>query len=284
MVKTSTSSESSSSSSSSSTTDKNKTDSDKKTKSGINKEACKKYGITLREPPEDPVEPYSRYASDDTIYGFITKTTHDQDGTEIEIKDWGYCLEENRIELGFQNMLRSEIMEEVIKTYGLVPIVDFTDLEDDVTSWDNGIHKSKSSDTTNGESSGSASIDEAVQKAIKGLTDPLDKAKAVDKAFKDWIIYEYYYDCKWANDLEGAWRHQWLNCADGANVLSAMFGKAGLQRCIVYTDSHYIVRVTINGHDYYTDNAANTGQHTSRPFGEVYGGTSGTDMGTHLSY
>ena len=103
----------------------------------INKEACEKYGITLSEPSTEPVEPYSRYKSDDTVYGFVTEVTHDQDGTEVEIKDWGYCLENNRIELGFQNMKRSQIMEEVIKSYGLVPVVDLTGLRDDVISWDN---------------------------------------------------------------------------------------------------------------------------------------------------
>ena len=53
---------------------------------------------------------------------------------------------------------------------------------------------------------------------------------------------------------------------------------------IVHTDNHYIVRVNVNGTDYYTDNAASDGAHTSRPFGEVYGSTSGSDMGTHLDY
>ena len=70
----------------------------------INQDACKKYGITVSEPPVEPVEPYSRYNEDDTIYGFVTEVTHDQKGTEIEIKDWGFCLEENHIELGFDNM------------------------------------------------------------------------------------------------------------------------------------------------------------------------------------
>ena len=113
----------------------------------INKEACEKYGITLSEPSLEPVEPYSRYKSDDTVYGFVTEVTHDQDGTEVEIKDWGYCLENNRIELGFQNMKRSQIMEEVIKSYGLVPVVDLTGLRDDVISWDN---KSSSGDSNTG--------------------------------------------------------------------------------------------------------------------------------------
>ena len=116
----------------------------------INEDACEKYGISLSEPATEPVEPYSRYNPDDTVYGFVTEVSHDSKGTEIEIKDWGYCLEENRIELGFQNMPRSQIMEEVIKTYGLIPVVDLTDLNDDVISWNNQVSHASSSKTNTG--------------------------------------------------------------------------------------------------------------------------------------
>ena len=278
---------SSASSSSSVNNNTNSTTTQTDPNESINKEACEKYGITINEIPTEPVEPYSRYNDDDTIYGFITEVTHDQKGTEIEIKDWGYCLEDNTIELGFQNMHRSEIFEEVIKSYGLVPVVDLSDLKDEVISWDNSTSKGSSSsgDTGSGDSSGCASLDEAVDKAIQGKSDPLEKAKAIDQAFKSYIIYEYYYDCQYPNDLDAAWQDANLNCADGANILSAMFTRGGFSPCIVYVPGHYIVRVPVNGKNWFTDNAANTGQHTSRPFGQVWRGiTSGTDKGTHLSY
>ena len=128
--------------------DNNTNDSDKTTNT-INQEACEKYGISLNEIPTEPVEPHSRYLEDDTVYGFITEVTHDQNGTEVEIKDWGYCLEDNTIELGFDNMLRSQVMEEVIKSYGLIPIVDLTGLQDDTISWNNKT-SSNSSNTGGG--------------------------------------------------------------------------------------------------------------------------------------
>lgn len=254
---------------------------------GINKEACAKYGITLSEIPTEPVEPYSRYKPDDTVYGFVTEVTHDQKGTEIEIKDWGYCLEENRIELGFQNMKRSQIMEEVIKTYGLVPLVDLSGLRDDVTSWDNSTSKSSSSSTgAGGESSGSQSIDQAVDAAIAGKTTCYDKAEACYEAFRQHCYYKSYWNCHYANDLDGAWKDGHLNCADGANVLCAMFIRAGIKCCIVATSGHYIVRVTCDGKDYFCDSSGAGGQHNWRKFTDpVYGGTtSGSDKGTHLSY
>ena len=116
----------------------------------INQDACDKYGISLTEPPVEPVEPHSRYARDDTVYGFVTEVSHDGKGTEIEIKDWGYCLENNTIELGFQNMPRSQVMEEVIKSYGLIPIVDLSGLNDDVISWNNASSSGSSSNTGGG--------------------------------------------------------------------------------------------------------------------------------------
>ncbi len=80
----------------------------------------------------------SRSASDDGLYGFVTDVSHTQESTELSLKDWGYCLEDITKELEFNGMLRSQIMEEVTKSFGLVPIIDFEGLEDDVVmSWSN---------------------------------------------------------------------------------------------------------------------------------------------------
>ena len=80
----------------------------------------------------------SRSASDDGLYGFVTEVNRSQSGSEISLKDWGYCLEDTTIELSFSGMLRSQVIEEVAKSYGLVPIVDLSGLDDDVVgSWTN---------------------------------------------------------------------------------------------------------------------------------------------------
>ena len=95
---------------------------------------------TAREVAEEKAEenkPYTRSDGDAGLYGFITDVTHEDNGTELEIKDWGYCLEDNTQKLQFGNLFRSQIIEEVIKSYGLVPVVDFTGLKDDIISWSN---------------------------------------------------------------------------------------------------------------------------------------------------
>ena len=89
--------------------------------------------------------PKTRSDSDAGIYGFVTDVSYKQKGTELEIKDWGYALEDKTKELSFNNMPRSQIMTEVIKSYGLVPVVDFTGLRDDNISWSNVVNKGGSS-------------------------------------------------------------------------------------------------------------------------------------------
>ena len=252
----------------------------------INQEACAKYGITIKDIPTEPVEPYSRYKPDDTVYGFVTEVTHDQKGTEIEIKDWGYCLEENRIELGFQNMHRSEIIEEVIKTYGLVPAVDFTGMPDDIISWDNSTKSSSSGGSVEGSgaSTGCPEIDSVVDSACSGKSG-LERAQAIDEAFKSHVYYKLYWNCHYADDICAAWQDGHLNCADGANILCAMFTRGGFNAMIYSTTDHYIVKVNVDGQDYWTDSSGAEGAHNQRKFGDVYGDdpSTATEVGTHIS-
>lgn len=141
-------------------------------------------------------------------------------------------------------------------------------------------------------STGSKTLDNVVDKAIKGKSKPLDKAKVIDKAFKNHVLYSFYYDADKTKgkktNFESAWKNGKLNCADGANILCAMYIYAGFTAVIIHVPKggaskygHYIVRVTVNGKYYYTDNAASSGKHTSRAFGKVWNGrTKGTNKGT----
>ena len=107
---------------------------------------------TTAEKAEETL-PKTRSDSDAGIYGFVTDVSHSQKGTELEVKDWGFALEDKTKKLSFSSMTRSQILEEVIKTYGLVPIVDFTGLRNDVISWSNvtggGSSSSNENNTTN---------------------------------------------------------------------------------------------------------------------------------------
>ena len=77
-----------------------------------------------------------------------------------------------------------------------------------------------------------------------------------------------------------------MNCADGANVLCAMFIAGGFKAVILHVTSHYIVRVTVGGKDYLTDSSGAEGAHNQRPFGDVFtydGFTDGEEVGTKIS-
>jgi len=107
--------------------------------------------------------PYSRGDGDGGLYGFITDVTHEDKGTELEIKDWGYCLEDNTKELSFSNMARSQILIEVIRTYGLVPVVDFTGLKDDTISWSNVTSGTGTTTSSNNGGDGQVLGDDAIE-------------------------------------------------------------------------------------------------------------------------
>ena len=216
---------------------------------------------------------------DNALMGFITELTWNRDKIDIKISGMDKLMDVEA-EFEFTQTRRSEVVRQIIEASGLKAKVDATGLIDDIIDFST---KSSSGEDESGESTGSASLDAAVEEAIKGKKTPLDKAKAIDKKFKNHVFYSYYWDVHHP-DLEEAWKNAHLNCADGANVLCAMFIKGGLKAVIVHVPDHYIVKVTIDGKAYYTDNAAADGAHTTRPFGEVWrGNTSGTVVGTRIS-
>lgn len=96
-----------------------------------------------------------RSASDDGLYGFVTEVKHTNKSSEVSVKDWGYCLEDTGKKLSFGGMFRSEVIGEVIKSYGLTPIIDFTGLEDDLITWTN----MKSTGTSSGSSNDGTATD-----------------------------------------------------------------------------------------------------------------------------
>jgi len=117
-----------------------------------------------------------------------------------------------------------------------------------------------------------------VLQAIGTKTDPLKIAKAIDKAFKRHVYYSYYSNAQKtpnSSNLKGAWNNKHLNCADGANVLQALFKTASLHCNILHCPNHYIVKLTINGHVYKTDCSGATGYHPNKAFGVVYGSGNG---------
>ena len=217
------------------------------------------------------------------LLGFIGEQTFSRDSVDIKLVGMSKLLDQEK-HFTFTQTKRSKILKEMIEAAGLKCKIDVTGLKDDAIDYTNV--SSSGSSSGSGESTGSATIDEAVEKAIEGKTDDLEKAKAIDSAFKSHVIYSYYFNSKYSS-LDKAWKAAHLNCADGANVLCAMFIKGGFKAVIHHTPGedgkgHYIVRVTVGGTTYATDNNTNSGQHTTRAFGKVWGPSSGTSKGTKI--
>lgn len=247
-------------------------------------------GKSDREKAEEEAKknkPYTRQDGDGGIYGFITDVTHDDKGTELEIKDWGYCLEDNTKELNFSNMLRSQILEEVIKSYGLVPIVDFTGLKDDSISWSNvtgGGSGGSSQTSTVGEASDgrtecSGVLDvlsynqndgggTPINKLMEGFNPSGDalgkignedsnygqavKGKTPKEAYK--VLKSGWKYCSYTNNRDSCAKESFdkrsspgLNCGDSARLLKCAMDVVGCPCCVLHVTHHYMCAVQIDG-------------------------------------
>lgn len=211
------------------------------------------------------------------LMGFITEQDISEDDVSLKIAGMTKLLDQEK-QFTYKKTKISKILKDIVEAAGLKCKIDTAGLKDSKIDYTN-VSSSGNADSS---STGSASIDEAVETVIANETTPLGKAKAIDKAFKNHVYYKYYWNCHFS-DIEKAWNDAHLNCADGANVLCAMFIAGGLNAVIVHTTGHYIIKVTVDGKTYYTDNAANTGSHTTRAFGSVWkGNTSGSVVGTKI--
>ena len=79
---------------------------------------------------------------------------------------------------------------------------------------------------------GNAKIKSLVNSLTSGLTDNIDKAKAIFNYVRDNVVYSYYYDTK--KGAIGALNSKSANCVDQAHLLISMYRTAGLQARYVH--------------------------------------------------
>lgn len=120
-------------------------------------------------------------------------------------------------------------------------------------------------------------VDNKVKKIVGKTTDALAKAKLIDKAFKSHIHYSKYDDLKYgkSESNEHRWKRKYLNCADGAQLLSAMLNSAGVNATICHITTsicgHYIVMIKYKGKKYFTDCSGSNGGLCNKKFNVVWG-------------
>lgn len=257
---------------------------------------------TERERAEDEAEenkPYTRQDGDAGIYGFITDVTHDDKGTELEIKDWGYCLEDNTKKLTFNSMLRSQILEEVIKSYGLVPVVDFTGLKDDSISWSNvtggsgGSSSAEVGEASDGRDHCSPVLEVLSYNQNDGGGTPIDKlmqgfnptgdclgrigqedsnygqavkGKTPKEAYK--VLKNGWKYCCYTNNRDNCATESFdnrstigLNCGDSARLLKSAMDVVGCPCCVLHVSHHYMCAVQVDGEWKTADLCYSSGRH-----------------------
>ena len=79
---------------------------------------------------------------------------------------------------------------------------------------------------------GTKKIKKLVKKLTKGLTNDVDKAKAIFNYVRDTLDYSYYYDTKYGST--GTLNHKKGNCVDHSHLLVAMYRTAGFNARYVH--------------------------------------------------
>lgn len=100
-----------------------------------------------------------------------------------------------------------------------------------------------------------------VKKHTKGAKTKLEIAKKIYYAFKKGYKYISYYDLRYTSakgNRKKGYEHGGGNCADGANILETLFLTAGLNARIKHAPNHYIIRLLIDGKEYWCDNRSTT--------------------------
>lgn len=84
---------------------------------------------------------------------------------------------------------------------------------------------------------GSKAIKKLVKSLTKGLTNKVDKAKAIFNYVRDTLDYSYYYNSKYG--ASGTLKHKRGNCVDHSHLLVAMFRTAGFNARYVHGRCHF---------------------------------------------
>ena len=184
----------------------------------------------------------------EVMLGFITEQTFNSKGVDLKISGMTKLLDK-KYQFDFSQMKRSVIVEEIIKTAGLTPVVDFTGMADDVIDYSN-VGSDEDSVSTSGISQ---SIKSLVKKIIKGKKTPLAKAKAIHEWLRQNLTYDGHSCSRYSTPEDCLAHKNDLNCADTSRLTCAMMTAAKLNATVVHGPNHFWTVITIDGVEYASD-------------------------------
>lgn len=182
------------------------------------------------------------------ILGFVTEITWNQTKIDVKIEGMDKLLDAEA-SFEFTQTKRSEVVRQIIEASGLKPEVDVTGLVDDIIDF-----KTTSSNDDGGTTGGQGEeIDSLVKKIIKGIKDPLKRAKAIHQWLMENVIYASYECSHYSTPEECLANKDHLNCADTARLTCAMMKSAGLNAYVVHGPNHFWTMIEIDGKKYASD-------------------------------
>lgn len=170
---------------------------------------------------------------DSVLLGFISEISLNTDGVDVKLVGMSKLLEQEK-EFSFKKTKRSKILKKIIEAAGLKADIDVTGLKDDKTDYTN-----VSSSSSGGDYRGDVpdSVAEASDTICQGLTDELEKAKAIWKYCHDNLTYEGYSNTRYG--AKKCLKVKKGNCVDHAHLVVAMLRAQNIKAAYKHSSSCY---------------------------------------------
>ncbi len=201
--------------------------------------------ILHRKGWEKPGETLNLEELPENLLGFITEQTYHEDGVDLKISGMTKLLEK-KYQFDFSQMKISEILVEMIKTAGLIPVVNPEGLDDRVIDYSNV------SGGEGGSAGSTDGIDGDVVKLAKKICKGKKGAKAKANAICNYIATNIQYGPRYENhrhcpkEVLTSFRHN-CNCCDRARLGYQMGKVVGLECRGVHGPGHVWVEYKIDG-------------------------------------
>lgn len=200
----------------------------------------------LRKTWEEPGETTNLEDMAQVLLGFITEQTYSEDGVDLNLAGMTKLMDK-KYQFDFSQMKMSTILEEMIKTAGLKPVVDFTGMADEVIDYSNTSSSEDDGDADTDASGVSGDVAKAAKTACKGKKGAKAKANAITAYICDHVQYpspNYSNHRKCPSEVLSS---GYSNCCDRARLGYEMAKVVKLKARGVHGNNHVWVQYYVDG-------------------------------------